>query len=255
MQKILDLFKFIRIKICVFITSIAITGFLLFNPFSINLLFVILACFFIIAGGYAYNNITDKKEDIINRKNINPFSYNNYGKIIVILCFLLGIFLSLFLPIYSIFFVLSVIILGIFYSLFRIKKIFPFKNIYTSLVIMQFFLIGASNITIEIIEYSLFISVFIFILSLISDLRDYNGDKKENIKTLPVYFGYEKTKVFVFILLGIFCLIISFSKVFILLPFALTMKYFLFRNNFSYAHSCGGFSFVFLSFWLVIGGV
>ncbi|MFH1228846.1 MAG: hypothetical protein V1678_00280 [Candidatus Aenigmatarchaeota archaeon] len=95
------LLDFTRPKICVFISSIALCGYLLFNSVGIVMLFTFLASFFGTAGAYCLNNIKDKEEDMINRKKINPFSSNRSGMIITIACFFIGVIFSLFLSPFS----------------------------------------------------------------------------------------------------------------------------------------------------------
>jgi 4-hydroxybenzoate polyprenyltransferase len=252
-EVIINLSEFIRLKICIFIFFIGISSYLIFNPLNIGLISVALTSFFGAAGAYAYNNLTDKEEDLINRKNINPFTLSKNGLVIAFTCFLLGLFFSLFLSIHSILFYLFGIIVSIVYSFFRIKKYFLIKNLYTGFGVSIAFLIGAANINIKIFWYYFLFSFFIIIISIISDLRDYKGDRFSHIKTLPISLGYNTAKKFVFLLLSIFSLLVLFfSNLFVLLPFVFLMFYFLYKNNPSLAHSYGGASFIFLTFWLII---
>ena len=165
-------------------------GYFLFNRLSINIIFVVLTSFFLCAGAYSYNNITDKREDLINRKRISPLTYSSLGNIVVIASFSLGMIFSLFLSGTSIFISSLLLILGIAYSLFRIKRFFLIKNIYTGFGVPILFLLGAASINVETLWYYFLLSSFSFAGSIISDIRDYEGDKKTCIKTLPVYMGY-----------------------------------------------------------------
>ena len=248
-----NLLEFIRLKICFFICSIALCGYLLFNPLGINLFFTFLASFFGTAGAYSLNNIKDKEEDLINRKSINPIVLSRFGFVITLACFFIGIFFSLFLPLLSIIFSILGIVSSLSYSCLKIKKYSLIKNIYTALGVGTAFLVGASYMNMEVMWSYLLFFFFIIIMSLISDLRDYAGDKKSNIRTLPVSIGYERVRKIIFILLGIFSIQVSFSsKLFAFLPFVLFMLYFLYKNKPSDAHSWGGFSFIFLTFWLYL---
>ena len=224
-----DLLDFIRFRICFSASLSAMIGYLLFNPLDINLIFVFLASFFVFGAIYSYNNITDKKEDLVNRKRINPF-VDNKGLWITIGCFFFGAIFSSFLPTISILFYITLTITGIIYSFFRIKRFFLIKNLYTSLGATQVFLLGAANLTIDAISSYFLISALIFIGSLISDLRDYVGDKAANIKTMPVRFGYDVTKKIIYLLLILFSIFViktNLYDLFILLPFALLMLFFL----------------------------
>jgi len=250
----IDMFKelseFIRLKLCIFASFLAIGSYLLFNQLSFDIIFVALVSFFVVMGGYAYNNIRDKEEDLINRKKENRFVVNK-SYLIVVFSFLMALLLSLSLSFHSILFTIIGITVCTIYSLFRIKKYFLLKNIYTGFGVAQVFLLGANYITVEIFSHYLLISFFIIIGSIISDLRDYKGDKIVGIKTLPTMLGYDRSKEVTFLLL-ISYMLISSSYFPILLPFPLIMIYFLYKNNISTAHSCVGLSFVFLTFWLIV---
>jgi 4-hydroxybenzoate polyprenyltransferase len=250
-----ELFEFIRLKLCIFASFLAMSGYLFFNPLNLNLIFVMIASFFVVMGGYTYNNITDKEEDLINRKKVNKFATNNKSYLIVVFSFLIASFFSLFLSFYSIFFTMLGIISCTIYSLFRIKKYFLLKNIYTGFSVAQVFLLGANNITIEIFLHYLLISFFIFISSIISDLRDYKGDKISSIKTLPVFLGYDKTRKIVFILLVFFSFLIIHSQFIILLPFSFVVLFFVYKNLPKNAHFLSGISLVFLAFSLLVRGI
>ena len=255
-NKLRNLIEFIRPKLCVFVACISAIGYLLFNELSSNILFVLLSSFFVCAGAYSYNNMTDKKEDYINRKRLNPFVSSINGKRIVCACLLAGFSFSLFLSFSSVLFYISSAVTGIIYSKFAVKKHFIIKNIYTGFGVMQAFLIGASVSapTLEAFYYYIALSLFVVIGSIISDMRDYTGDKSAGIKTIPVHFGYGITKALVLILLGIyaFFIIYSFVRLFSLLPFIGLMSFFVYKNKISYAHLSGSLSFVFLMVTLMI---
>ena len=244
--------EFIRFRICIFVTSIGMAGYLLFNPISVNLIFVLLATFLITAGAYAYNNMTDMEEDLVNRKRINPFILSKKSLFLISGLFISGTIFSFFLSLYSLSFCLLGVLISIAYSFFKLKKYFLVKNFYTAFGASLVFLVGAGNISIPIMGYYALFTLFVFIGSSISDLRDYTGDKINNIRTLPVVLGYHLAKKIDFILLGLFSLTILFSDLVVLLPFSLMMIYFLYKNKLTLAHSCEGFSFIFLVIWSVL---
>ncbi len=249
-----DLLDFIRFRICFLAPFLAMTGYLLFNPLGIELIFVSLASFFGCVGAYSYNNITDRREDLINRKRTNPFVYNNKGLLITLSCFFLGALFLPFLPAICTFFYITSTLTSVIYSSFRIKRYFLVKNLYTGFGITQVFLLGAAKLNSDVILYYFLFSILFFIGSLISDLRDYRGDKAVGIKTMPIYVGYTATKKFIYFLLIMFLisiLTLNLSKLFILLPFALLMLLFLGMNKPDIAHFCGGISFIFLAIMLV----
>jgi len=248
-----EFLEFIRFKICIFITSIGISGYLLFNSFSVSqLIFTFLSSFFIIAGAYAYNNITDKEEDRINRSSVNPFALSRKGYLIVIGFFSIGFLFSLRLSLWSIFFYVIGIWISFVYSFFKLKRYFLVKNFYTAFGASLVFLLGAGIVSLSSISYYLIFSLFLFIGSMISDLRDYRGDKLNNIRTIPVILGYQTAKKIGLALLGIFSVIILFFDLIVLLPFSLSMIYFLLKNKPTLAHSCEGFSFIALVIWSML---
>lgn len=251
-----EFLDFIRIRICTTIAFIAMSGYLLFNPPDLNLLYVALSPFFIFAGGYAYNNITDKREDSINRKGINPIVESEGNYLIVFLCLFVGIVFSLPLSFYSILDAFLILLVSISYSFFRLKKYFLVKNVYTGFALPLAFLLGAFNgpvVTNEILQYYLLLSFFIFIGSVVSDLRDLEGDRKTGIKTLPVYLGFGRArKLTYFMLLVCIVLFLMLPRFLILLPFTLFVIFFLHKNRVSSAHSLGGVSLIALTLWLVI---
>ncbi|MCK4554967.1 MAG: UbiA family prenyltransferase [Candidatus Aenigmarchaeota archaeon] len=249
-----DLLKYIRLDLCIFSTFIASSGYLLNNPLSNKLFFVILSSFFLCAGAYSYNNQKDKEEDLVNRKKSNPYTEISFGKIITLVVFLFGFISCFFLSYFSVMFYIVATITSLIYSKFKMKKYLLVKNIYTGFGVTQVFLIGAANssITTQIIIYYVVLSVFIMIESIISDLRDYKGDKKMNIRTLPVCFGYDYTKKMLLSVLVSYALFVFFLKLFVLVPFIILMSLYLYKNRVCAAHFVGSLSFLFLMGWLLI---
>ena len=221
----------------------------MFNAISHELIFIIITSFFLSAGAYAYNNITDKKEDIINKRS---YLFIDNGLYIVSICFLLAFIFSLFLPIVSILFSVSIIITSIIYSFFNIKKYFLVKNFYSGMGTPQLFLLGAASLTFTVILYYLLISLFFFVGSLIADLRDYKGDKITGIKTLPVYIGCERTKNIVYLSLSLFLVLVLQSNLFPISIFITLMIISIFKRRIETAHFLGGISLIFLVGWLSI---
>jgi len=252
-EYIKNLLDFLRLKICFYMCAMGVCGFLMFNPIDIRLAFVALTSFFGGAGAYAYNNLTDEEEDLINRRNINPLVLNGTGKFVVFICFMLGIFFSWFLSPFSVLLSISAVFVSMSYSAFKVKRIFLLKNLYTCFSIGMLFLIGSININGEVITYYMLLSFFTSIISMISDLRDYEGDKHSNFNTVPVFLGYDRARKFIFILLLTFSTtIIIFSRLLILMPYVFFMLYFIWKDRPKLAHAYGGGSWIFLAFWFFI---
>ena len=249
-----SLIDFIRLRLCFFVIFVGISGYLLFNAPSFKIIFVGMSSFFACSGVYAYNQMTDVKEDTINRRKINPLAHSKMGLLTVFLCFTLGLSFSLFLSMLSIVYCIIFTGIGIAYSLFRIKRIFLIKNIYTGFGLSLLFLLGTNSIQIggEILYYVL-VSIFAFTGSMVADINDREGDKAVGAKTIPVIFGHEKSKTVLYLLLVAFSgFVLLLDKTIVLLPFSLIMIACVSRNRFRVAHAFSGISFIFLTVWLLL---
>jgi 4-hydroxybenzoate polyprenyltransferase len=206
-----ELFEFLRIKLCIFAPFGAMIGYLLFSQLSFSIIHVILGAFFACVAVYSYNEITDRKEDEVNRGKVNYFAKNISGSFISTGSALLGVFFS-YLVSYIAFVVCILFTISVAaYSTFRAKKYFLVKNLYTSFGVSLLFLMGVSNVE-QIgtaLLYYLFISMFILVGSLISDLRDAEGDKKVGLRTLPIVIGAAKTKHLIYGLCAAFLLSVT----------------------------------------------
>lgn len=256
MKSIKDFLEFTRFKLCILCPFLAMSGYLLFNELSANIVFVSLSSFFVCMGAYSINNIVDVKEDFINRKKINPFASKLEGKIISGLAFSLGLYFCSFLSYVSVMFYVIAVFTSITYSVFVLKKYLFMKNLYTGFGVAQVFLIGAfaSTSPSQAFLYYAIISLFILIGSMISDIRDYEGDKASGFKTLPVYLGCGLTKKLILslILIYMFIITLAFPEFMILLPFLALKFLFLYKNRISFAHLSGTLAFIFLSVGLMI---
>ena len=79
-----ELWRFLRIETCLFISGIAVFGYLINQHLGIELIYTILAVFMVSGSGYAHNHITDKEEDIVNNRRLNMFAKSRLGGLIVI---------------------------------------------------------------------------------------------------------------------------------------------------------------------------
>lgn len=253
-KQILD---FIRIKICIYAIFLAMAGYLLFNQPQINAIYVIFSAFFGCGAVYAYNNITDKEEDGINRNKVNFLVSSRSGYALVTAFFLISLFLAYNLSLLSFVFVSLGLFAGILYSFLKIKRRYILvKNIYTALCVNHAFLLGASAggvLTPEIFLLYLLFSFLIFISSIVSDMRDYIGDRITGAKTLPTRFGYDKSRYFVGFLLAVYSVsLLVFTSIIMLLPFTVLMLLAIKQDKPSVAHSLSGCSLIFLTLWLMI---
>jgi len=202
-----DFIGFIRPKITLYITGIALFGYLLFNPLDYRIFFVFLGAFGISTAVYSFNMITDVEEDVVNSKRINPYVKRPAGLLIVIVSFLMGFASTFYLSRLAVYVYLIMSCVGFGYSYYRLKRIFPLKNLLTPVVTSSAFLLGATvtnPITVEITLNTLFVMLPVFMISVLGDLRDYEGDRKAGCKTLPTVIGYKKAKYTMYLSLLLF---------------------------------------------------
>ncbi|NIO22718.1 MAG: hypothetical protein GTN38_01670 [Candidatus Aenigmarchaeota archaeon] len=244
--------SFIRIETCLFVTGISLSGYLLFNQLGFKIFPLFLAIVLGTGASYAYNHLTDRKEDIVNNRILNTFVLNiNLGRKIALSLFLSGLFLSIFLsPVSTILYSLLVV-LSLVYSGFRIKEM-RIKNVFTGFSMALTFFIGAGVggfLNFEILSYFPFVFLFGFAINMLGDMRGYRGDKAIGMKTLPVVFGFGVTKFAIYTTAGIFllCVIIfGFSKLYPLIPFLFLASFCLQKNNLKGTRFAILSSFIFL---------
>lgn len=250
-----ELAGFIRFTIAFFLGILGAAGFIIYNPATPHLAGVFVSSFLLVASTYSYNNITDKAEDLLNRKRINYFVYYSMkGRIISFLLFTAGGVISYFLG--STPFVLYALlgVMGYLYSYRKIKRILLVKNIYTTLL-SGIFMLGASvssPISREIIFFTAALAFLFFIGSLLSDLRDMKGDAAAGIRTIPVVFGYEKAKFFLLILINIFfsiAVIFQIRKLYVFSFFLIPVIEFLSIQKIHHAHKMIQYSFLLSFLW------
>jgi 4-hydroxybenzoate polyprenyltransferase len=252
----LEFLDFIRIKICLFCISIAVLGFLLFNEMSINLIFVICSAFFLCASLFAYNNIADKEEDVINKERVNPLTLTKKGFSIIIFCFIVGLIFALALSLFSAIIYLLSSFIGFTYSIFKLKRYLVLKNLYSGFSWSLSFLLGVSlNFNYISFVYYVIVSLFISISSIVSDLRDFKGDKICNIKTIPISIGFNKSKKLIYLLYVLFSLFIflgRFNEFLIFILFCISIIILVNKNKIKLAHNFSGFVFILYDLQLLI---
>jgi len=171
---------------------------LLNAPFDLMAPFVYFSLVFFL---YTINRYTDKLEDKINYPSRLEF-FRRYGKYILIFSSLLFIFSLVLLfsvNLNSFFIFLVPFILVLFYSVFRLKKIFFMKNIIvaTGWATIPFFIFAQSHFLLSIYAvFTLFLFLFFRVLlgSIFFDIKDVTGDKIYKIRTIPSRWGIKKTK-------------------------------------------------------------
>ncbi|TMM32099.1 ubiquinone biosynthesis protein UbiA [Polaribacter aestuariivivens] len=206
--KFFSLFSAVRgYNILVLVIAQYLAAIFIFSPtkslrdvvFDLHLLFLVLACVFVVAGGYIINNFYDAKVDRINRPV--KTGLENYVKqstklrlyfLLNFIGFSFGVLISwraaLFFAIY---------IFGIWLYSHKLKK-YPFLGVFsaTVLTIMPFFavFIYFGNFSKIIFVHAMFLFLVIMVRELVKDLQNLKGAIANNYKTFPVVYGEKKTK-------------------------------------------------------------
>jgi 4-hydroxybenzoate polyprenyltransferase len=250
--------SFIRIETCLFITGISLSGYLLFNQISFKIFPLFLAVLMGSGASYAYNHLTDRREDLANNKILNIFVVNaNLGRRIVFSLFIFGLLLSIFLsPVSAILYSLLVF-LSLIYSGFRIKEM-RIKNVFTGLSMALTFIIGSAAggfLSLEMLFYFPLIFLFGFTINVLGDMRGYTGDRKIGMKTFPIVFGLGNAKFVIYTtaIILFFCVIVfGVSKLYPLVLFMFLASIFLRQNNLKGTRFAILFSFIFLPVFILV---
>jgi 4-hydroxybenzoate polyprenyltransferase len=178
--------------------------------------------FFVAFSIYNLNRKTDEDEDAINRQDRFAFT-KRYEKPLfyaTILSLILALVLSATYGVLALLATAAPFILGIMYSFrclpdwigySRLKEIPAVKNIVVGIswaVILSFLPVYLNQGTPDSKTAIVFLLFFMwgFMASLIPDIRDRIGDASAGVRTIPVIFGEEKTKILlsrVLLLLGV----------------------------------------------------
>lgn len=111
------------------------------------------------------------------------------------------------------------------------EKIVGFKNIYTSLSLSLLIIFTALycsyTISLTFIVFLVFVFLHFIVDTSFCDIKDIESDKKENLKTLPIYFGKQKFLTFLNVL-NLLSFIILFIAILInsVQPIAMTLLVF-----------------------------
>jgi len=250
-----DFLRFIRLETCLFISGIALSGYLLSGgSFGLTMLFLFLAFLFISAASYAFNNLKDKKEDSIN-SGLNPWVEWKYSPILVASFAILSAIFAFYLPFNAFLLFLFGISLSFIYSGFKVKRVTLLKNIWTGFTLALVFLTGmlCTGWKTDFLIYVPFAFLIGFKLNFLGDLRGYKGDKLSGIKTIPVVLGYEKAKLTAEMLLIFFIfsvLLLRLIGFYPLLPFIIAILFFLSEDEMKKTRISILSSFASLPLWL-----
>lgn len=185
--------------------------------------FLILATFFIAAGGYIINDYFDVKIDLINKPNkviIGKGIPRKYALLIHTVLSSIGVAFGFFAG-------LKVMIVCVFcsgllwvYSAFLKREAF-WGNIVVaflgSVSLLMIYFHAKEGLSILIL-FSLFAFFGTWIREIIKDMEDIKGDRENGCRTLPVIWGIPKTRSMVIILTIILIVIMTFGSFYLLGP-------------------------------------
>jgi len=183
---------------------------------------------FMAAFGYAFNDVQDITMDSINKddkriieKSISRKSGLRIAWTFLFFSFLPAIYLAFILQMVQLIAIHIFIAFGLWYYSTDLKKQILSGNILISIftafsiaIVWLYHLVALHNdpvamidgqsvipfISQLIIALSFFAFIISFIREIIKDLEDLKGDKKAKLKTFPIVFGLEKTKLLILIL-------------------------------------------------------
>jgi 4-hydroxybenzoate polyprenyltransferase len=177
-----------------------------FNFFAIlNLILVVVSCWIF---SVVVNDLNDLEIDKISnpqRPLINgKISFSNY-EVYGWVFFFLSLFGAALISPLIFLIVLSYHLLTFVYSCypFRLKKFIGISNFLISLASLNFLLIGflvfSEDQSLDKFLWSVYWFLFIayFLITPLKDLKDFEGDKKNKITTLPVLIGKKNTRLLI----------------------------------------------------------
>ena len=161
---------------------------------------MMVASFFVTLSIYTLNKVTDREEDKINAPERSKIANSPITLPVAIFAYAAALIIGGIEKLVFILILLIPLLSGIFYSIkifsIRLKDIFLMKNLIiatscTAVAIAPFFY---SNDILVLFLVSYFFFVKIFINTIIFDLRDVEGDRKANVRTIPVVVGVKNTR-------------------------------------------------------------
>ena len=198
---------------------------ILFNiPLTWDFLALIYFIFYPI---YFYDYSRGASDDLLtNSKRAEHFKNKKKTSFIIYCSFLITGIISLYFSNFLTMCVsFTILIFGLLYgSYFKLltKKIVAFKNIYVSfvwaLLVVFLFYYYSCPLTSSALLITTFIFLRIFIIQILFDVRDVEGDQKKGLLTVPVVLGNQKEFNLIKILNAITFLMICFGLYFNLIP-------------------------------------
>jgi 4-hydroxybenzoate polyprenyltransferase len=160
-------------------------------------LFISFASFFIV---YTFDRYLDRDEDAENMPVRTKFlrKYGEYLFAASIAGYIAALIIAFNNGFITFLLTLSPIIVGVLYSVARIKKILLVKNIVVGLTWGSIpLLVGAyygSPILPEILFLAAFFGIGLFRNTIVFDIKDIEGDLKEGVRTIPNTYGKRRSR-------------------------------------------------------------
>lgn len=200
---------------------------------------LVLMTFFMVFAVYSTNNLIEKDDDKIDYPQKAIFIKKNQKSIsiAVIISYTAAIIIGALVNIIISLFLFSILLIGLIYSIkifhwfSRLKDIVGIKSLTvaltwaTSLTFIPS--LGLKNLSL-ITSISIFYFFFVkcFITTILADIRDIKGDKKNGIKTIPIVIGKTQIQILLTILtLTIIPLILILSNQGLSYPLSTTMTF------------------------------
>ncbi len=250
-----DFLIFVRVRLSFLLAFVGAMGFAIFNEPSLKIGYAFIASFLVCSGSCALNNKTDVEEDRINKRRVAPIVTSRISWLVIAVLLLTGFFFASLLSEFSILLYTLVVASGLLYSPLRLKRYTLVKNFNSGFVLPLLFIMGAGLLNLGVFLYYFEISLFIFAISVVSDLRDYEGDRKMKLQTLAVRFSYNFARNTVYLIMAAMGLILfsfQLEKIFFFLPFMLAMVFFLAKNRPLLAHTAAISAFLGVTAYAII---
>jgi len=194
--------------------------------------FLLLAYLFTICV-YNFDHFKDLQKDATNNSERTQY-LKNHQKLLPYIIFAYGcgffILLLFYGTIGSIIFGIAFFIIALMYTIkFKnlTRKILGLKNIYTSfsmgLLFILITLLYSYQINWVVFVFFIFLFLRFFMNTSFCDIKDMESDKKQNLKTLPIFFGKQRFLLFLHALNVVSILFILFTSLIGVTPSFITL--------------------------------
>jgi 4-hydroxybenzoate polyprenyltransferase len=164
---------------------------------------------------YTLNRFTDLEEDEQNTPQRVAFIRTHGTSLLAVsgVLYLGGLWLVLARNLMTVIFTVFPVVVGVLYSVSRIKYILFMKNLLVGLSWGTIPFVVAAYVdhpwTREILLLAIFFSVMMIISTIVFDIKDIEGDRAAGIRTLPNLYGLRWTQLFCHTLNGSLGLAVS----------------------------------------------